>query len=58
MVPPISETPMKNEHQWSINDFRSCILHNRRALRQLYSIMVVLATFIPKNATNDIATAP
>jgi hypothetical protein len=46
----------KNVRQSSVNDFWSCILDNSRPLQQATSILTILATFIGKNATDNIAT--
>jgi len=54
---PKFQTPPKNERQASINNFRSCILHNQSAVRQLQSLIDALGAFIGTNATDDIATA-
>ena len=47
----------KNQRQWSVNDFWSCILGNPRAKEQRYSIINLSAAFMGKNATDNITSA-
>jgi len=49
--------PPKNERQWSVNDFWSCISDNLRGMEQGYPIINLSAAFTDKNATDDIASA-
>jgi len=52
----ISLTHSKNECQRSVNNFSSCMLHNSRAVQRHTPIIIILAAFIGKNASDDIAT--
>jgi len=45
-----------NEHQQSVNDFWYCTLDNSRVLQQATFIFTILAAFISKIASEDIAT--
>ena len=56
MLAKTSQLSPKNERQWSVNNFWSCILHNPRAVQQSLSIMKVLDTCIGKNAKHEIST--
>jgi len=55
MVVTISLPPPKNERQWSVNDFWSHIADNSRAVQWHSPIIILLAAFLGKNASDDIA---
>jgi len=46
----------KNKRQQSVNIYESCIFHNQIAMQRYYPVIKVLAAFIGKNASDDIAT--
>jgi len=48
--------PSKNERQQSVDDFISCILSNSRAVQWHTPIIIILAAFIGKNASDNTAT--
>jgi len=48
--------PPKNERQWSVNDFWSCIMDTQSAMYRRRLIINALAAIIAKNASDDIAT--
>jgi hypothetical protein len=54
----ISLPPPKNVGQWCVNNFWSCIIDNSRAVQRHTPIIIFLAAFLSKNASNDIATPP
>jgi len=49
-------SPPNNERQQRVNDFWSCILDNLRAVQRHTPILKILATFIGKNASDNITT--
>jgi hypothetical protein len=51
-------THPRNEHQWSVNNFLSCILDNHWPVQWLLPIITVLAAFMNKNSGDDITTTP
>jgi len=57
MIMTIMLQPPKSVHQWSVNDFWSCILDNPRAMECLYPIINLSAGFTGKNTSDDIASA-
>jgi len=46
----------RNQHQRSVNDFWSCILHNQWAVQQHLVIIGILAAFMGKNSPDNIAS--
>ena len=56
MLVRISLLPPENERQRNLNVFWPCILDNQTAMQQRSPIIVLLATLMGKNATDDIAT--
>jgi len=57
MLVTIQLPPPRNERQRSVNDFWSCILDNLRAMERRYPIFNLLAAFMGKNASDNIAYA-
>ena len=47
----------RNECQWSVNNFWSCILDNLRAMERRYPIINLSAALMGKNPSDDIASA-
>jgi len=56
MLVTISLPPPKNLRQWSVKDFWSHIMDNPRALQRHTPIIIILAAFLGKNVSADIAT--
>jgi len=56
MLVPVLLPPPENERQWSVNNFWSRIMDNSRAVQQHTPKIIILASFLGKNATADSAT--
>jgi len=58
MLSMSSSLSPENERQRSVNDLRPCILEYQGAVRLLWSMIELAATFLGKNAFDDFVTMP
>jgi len=56
MIAMASRLSAKNDHQWSVNDICSRILHNQTAVQRRQATIEVVAPCMGKNGIDDIAT--
>ena len=56
MVVTLQQPTPKNEHQRSVHDFLSCIVHTLRVMEWRYPIISLSAAFMAKDASDNIAT--
>ena len=56
MAATMSLPPPRNERQWSVNNFWSCIMDTQSTVHWDYPIINVSAAFMGNNASDDIIT--